>query len=125
MALSAANRSRLHATLACVIAGGLWWRTRAVAFATIGTIALVLFALAWINPRLYEPVQRLFTAFGRVLTAVFTWVVLGLVYFFVFTPLRVWNRIFGRDPLGLRAASNTGFLHEFRPKTLGQFERQY
>ena len=125
MPLSRANRSRLQATLGCVVAGVIWWRTRAPVFAAVWVLAIGLLALACFDPRRYEPVQRLFTTFGRIVTAAVTWIILGFVYFLIFTPLRHWSRIIGRDPLGSRPSSKGSFLHEFPAKALGRFERQY
>lgn len=125
MALTAANRSRLHATLACTITGLLWWRTRGITFAVIWIVALILLALACFNPRGYAPVQRLLDSFARILSATVTWVVLGLVYFLVFTPLRVWNRMLGRDPLHVRGPRKSSFLQNVSANSFGRFERQY
>jgi hypothetical protein len=125
MRLSSANRSRLQATVACAVAGLLWWRTRAPAFAVIWALAIGLLALACFDPRRYEPVQRLFTAFGRIVTATVTWVILGLVYFLIFTPMSLWNRILRRDPLDACRSTEGSFLHDFPAKALGRFERQY
>lgn len=125
MPLSRANRSRLQAALGCVVAGLLWWRTQAPAFAVVWILAIGLLALACFDPRRYEPVQRLFNAFSRMITAAVTWMVLGLVYFMVFTPLRLWNRLIGRDPLGSRRSPKASFLQDFPAKTLGRFEKQY
>jgi hypothetical protein len=125
MPLSSANRSRLHATVGCAVAGLLWWRTRAPAFAVVWALAIGLLALACLNPRRYEPVQRLFTTFGRIVTATITWIILGLVYFLIFTPAHWWNRLVGREPLGSRRSTDTSFFHDFPAKALGRFERQY
>ena len=125
MPLSSANRSRLQATVGCVVTGLVWWRTRAPAFAAVWALAIGLLALACFDPRRYEPVQRLFRMLGRIVTAAVTWLILGLVYFLVFTPMRLWNRMLGRDPLGSRRSTNASFLHEFPAKTLGRFGRQY
>lgn len=102
MPLAPANRARWHALLACVGTLVLWWRFPGPATVSLLALALSLALLSWISPRSYAPVQRGFDAVIRALLATITWCLLGLVYFGLFTPLRLWRTLRRTDPLQLR-----------------------
>ncbi len=56
---------------------------------------------AWLGPRLLAPLNRLWTRFGRLIHAVVSPVVLGLLFYAVITPTGLIMRALGKDPLGL------------------------
>jgi hypothetical protein len=117
---------RLQATIAC--AGGLvlWMRFGGVLAAALAGCFASLALIAWVAPARYVPVQRGFDFLTRVLVAGFSWVMLGLVYFGVFTPLRLIGVLVGRDPLGLKRPSDTTtYLRPMPAATTGRFNRQF
>jgi len=124
------TRMRFQATLAC--AGGLvlWWRLGGVVPAAFAGLLTSLALLAWVSPARYVPVQRGFDFVTRCLVSGFSWLMLGAVYFFVFTPLRMIGTLVGRDPLGSRrqragTADATTYLRPLPPATPGRFNRQF
>src|SRR5687767_10951590 len=102
MALAPTPRARLQATLAflgCLIFA---WRSNHVAMVVVAGVTAVLAATAWLAPPRYAPIQRVLDRAVHALLAGFTWFALALVYFGLFTPLRLWRTILRDDPLGLR-----------------------
>jgi hypothetical protein len=54
-------------------------------------------AVAWIRPRLLRPLNRLWMAFGLLLHRIVSPIVLGAMYFGLFTPIALAFRLKGRD----------------------------
>jgi len=65
-------------------------------------IAGVFAGVAVLRPRLLGPANRLWLAFGLLLHRVTSPLILGLLFFLVFTPMGLLMRAFGKDPLRLR-----------------------
>ena len=76
-----------------------WW---AIAIA----IAFALSALLW--PRQLAVLNRLWLRFGLLLSAVVSPIILGLLFYTTLLPIGVLMRIFGKDPLRLRADRTSG-----------------
>jgi ABC-type sulfate transport system permease subunit len=66
----------------------------------LGVAAAFLLA-ALVFPRVLGPLNRLWFRFGMLLHRVVSPVVLGVIYFLVFTPLGVLMRALGKRPLSL------------------------
>lgn len=100
-------------TKALRLFGFLW----SVVFAAVGTwpairhggsiriwaaaIAMAFVAVAAIRPGALRFPHRIWVATGYVVGSVMTRIVLGLVFFFVFTPIGLIKRLCGYDPLKL------------------------
>lgn len=126
MPLAPTTRARLQATLACGGACVLFtWRGGLGPTIVFG-VTVVFALMAWITPRVYAPVQRsLDRAVHLVLTA-FTWLLLGLLYLLVFTPLRIGRTFFGRDPLQRRIdPAAATYLSPIPPAAVNRFDRQF
>jgi hypothetical protein len=59
-------------------------------------------AIALLLPRLLTPLNRFWTRLGLVLQRVVSPVILGIMFFLVFTPMGFVMRLLGKDPLRLR-----------------------
>jgi thiol:disulfide interchange protein len=82
--------------------------------AGVGGLLAVLGAIA---PRALVCPNRAWMAFADALSFVSVRVVLGLLFFLVFTPLGAWRRWRGWDPLNRRtAAGRTSFWHAYSPR---------
>jgi hypothetical protein len=126
MALSTASRARLQATLA--VAGTLlfWWKHGGTVAAVIAIGATLLALGAWVAPAFYAPVQRGCDHVLKMLLAALTWTLLGFIYLIVFTPLHVWWKIRGRDPLRRRSDTQARtYLQPVPPAAAGHFDRQF
>ena len=119
-------RARVQATAAFVGGLVLWWRVGGVYLAVLAGVLALLTLLAWIAPERYKPMQRVFDMITRVFVAGFSWVMLGLVYFCLFTPIRLIGSMMGRDPLRLKPGrSNATYLSELPSAQTGRFDRQF
>jgi hypothetical protein len=67
-------------------------------FVAAGVFAL----LALMIPRMLHPLNLLWFKFGMLLHHVVSPIVLGLMFFVVFTPIGLWMRLIGKRPLNLR-----------------------
>jgi len=123
---SSITRARLQATLS--FAGGLvlWWRFGGVYLIVLVGLLAALALLAGVSPARHAPVQRVFDVVTRVLVAGFSWLLLGLMYFCVFTPMRLVGALWGHDPLRLKPdRSAATYLRELPPAPAGRFGRQF
>ena len=73
---------------------------------TLVAVSLVFLVLALLIPQALAPLNWLWTRFGLLLHKIVSPVVLGLLFFLVFTPIGIMMRVFGSDPLRLRFDSN-------------------
>jgi hypothetical protein len=65
-------------------------------------VAAAFLILALLEPAVLRPLNRLWMRLGRVLHAVVNPVVLGVLFYGVFTPMGLAMRLFGADLLRLR-----------------------
>jgi len=90
----------VFAGFCAVVAAYMLWHTR-IAFwswlAAAGTFALVAVTF----PLALRPLNLLWFRFGMLLHHVITPVVLGLMFYTVFTPIGLWMRLIGKRPLHL------------------------
>lgn len=94
--------------------------------AGIAGLTAALAFVAWTSPARYAPVQR---ALDRVLhgvLAALTWVLLGVIYFAVFAPLRLWRHLRGIDPLHRRPdPAAASYLSPLPLPAPDRFDRQF
>ncbi len=103
--LSAKELRRFGFTVAIPLAllGGVGiWRGHVVLPVVLGGLAVILTGLAVVGSRLLGPVHRVWMQVAHALGWFNTRVLLGLVYFFVMTPIGIVMRVMGRDPLDRR-----------------------
>jgi hypothetical protein len=125
MDLTPVTRARLQAALAVLIAVLIWWYHRGPLSAVLAAVATILALLAWLSPSHHAPVQRLLDRSARRLVAGFSWLVLALVYFGVFTPLRWLRACVCRPLLTLRPDRRDTYLQPLPPRPRQHFERQF
>ena len=77
------------------------WSSRPVRWWALAVSAAFLLA-AWVKPEVLAPLNRVWATFGRLLNKITNPVVLGLLFFGVFTPFGWVSRVFGRDALRLK-----------------------
>ncbi len=91
---------------------GGWWIYRGK-FITASHIALplgallILFGLLW--PRALVFPSRSWMLLAEGLSYITTRIILGFVFFLVITPIGVWKRLSGWDPLGRRGACSASY----------------
>ncbi|MGI6457697.1 MAG: SxtJ family membrane protein [bacterium] len=112
-----------------LISGIAVWKENWTAATILWTIAGVGFLLpALVFPAGLRPVFRYWMKFAFVLGWINQRVILSLVYYLVFTPISLIQRMIGRDPLERKPDSNQKTYwvdrsqEEYNPK---HFERQF
>jgi len=89
-------------------------------------VGALLFVLGTATPGLLGPVRRGWLASSRVLGRVNTAIFLGLVFFFVLTPLGFAFRLTGRDELARRRRRATGWVpYPERNRDRRHFEKMF
>ena len=66
-------------------------------------ISLIFLILGLINSRILKPLNKLWMYFGFLLGVIISPIVLGVIYFGLFTPIAVLMRMAGRDELKLKS----------------------
>jgi hypothetical protein len=70
-------------------------------------------------PVVLQPVYRAWMLLGSILGWINTRIILGVIFYMVFTPVGLLMRLFGRDPLSLRSSASDSYRvpREPRPGT--------
>ena len=69
---------------------------------TLGVIGLSFLVATLVNPDLLLPLNRLWMRFGLLLGMIISPIVMGIIFFGLFTPMSLTMRLFRRDELRLR-----------------------
>lgn len=96
----------------------LLYKQRATTAIIFGSIALFFLLFALVAPRLLEPIETVWMAFARIMGAINTRIIMGLLYLLVFVPLGLIFKLIGRDemrrkPWASRAQTN---WDDYRPR---------
>lgn len=81
------------------LAGLAWWRGHLAVATAVAAVAGLLFLAGLLVPRHLGPVYRAWMGFALLLSKVTTPIFMGIVFFFVITPVGLAMRIFGRNPV--------------------------
>jgi len=88
-----------------VAAGWFAWISSLV-WSSVFSSAAVLFAIVILaSPSALRPLNHLWSGFGILLGKIISPIVLGLIFFFLITPVAFVTRLFGRDELKMRRRS--------------------
>jgi hypothetical protein len=74
-------------------------------------LSLVFLIITIIRPNLFTFINKLWIQFGILLGKIISPVVMGLVFFFVVTPIGILVRIFKKDVMGLKRDANTYWIN--------------
>ena len=69
-------------------------------------LSVLFFVVTIIKADLLLPLNKLWMKIGLVLGKIISPIVLGLIFFIIFTPIGIITRLFGRDELNLKTVSN-------------------
>jgi type IV secretory pathway VirB3-like protein len=94
----------LFSAVFAIVAADLYWHQRAGYIVFTGLSALTLI-VALSRPRLLHGANRIWMAFGLLLSKIVSPVVLGILFLVVFMPIGLVMRLFGRDALKLKPRS--------------------
>jgi hypothetical protein len=86
-------------------------------------LSLVFLIITIIRPNLFTFINKLWIQFGILLGKIISPVVMGLVFFFVVTPIGILVRIFKKDVMGLKRNANTYWIK--REDKLQSMKKQF
>ena len=95
---------------------------------TISFIVSVLFLLITIlNADLLLPLNKLWMSFGLLLGNIVNPIILGIIFFLLFTPISLMMKLFGRDELKLKNSSHSTYWKECNNENFQKeiFEHQF
>ena len=79
-----------------------YFRENNMAFYVLGTCSIVFFLVALFKAEILKPLNKLWMSFGLVLGMIVSPIVMGAIFFLIFTPIGILMRLFGRDELLLQ-----------------------
>ena len=86
--------------------------------------ALFFLILGLLNSKLLGPLNKLWIKFGELLGKIISPIVMGIVYFFVVTPIGLIMRLFRKDILKIKFSKKNSYWIE-REKNIGPMKRQF
>jgi hypothetical protein len=82
-----------------VLGGILWWRGHLKTATVLGAIGAAFLLAGLLVPSQLGPVQRGWMGFALLLSKVTTPIFMGIVYFFVVSPIGLIMRALGKNPM--------------------------
>ena len=70
-------------------------------------LACLFMTISFTVPKIFEPLNFLWTIFGSLLHKITSPIALGAIYFFVVTPIGVFMRLIGKDLLQIKINKKT------------------
>ena len=110
-----------------VIAGYLFYKSKDVNTPLI-SLGFSFIASGFILPPILKPVYLLWMYFAIILGFIMTRVILGLVFYFIVSPIGIIGKIFGKEFLELKKNSVNNSYWNFKDKDINdqsEFERQF
>lgn len=89
-------------------------------------IGIVVGAIGLTGSRLAMPLYWAWLGIAFVLGNIMSRVIISLIYFLLFTPMRVLGNLLGRDKLQLKKKDSGSYWHDISlPKEIEKYERQF
>ena len=88
-------------------------------------LAFIVFLVTLLKADILLPFNKAWMFTGFLLGLIVSPIVLGLIFFGMFTPIAVFTRIIGRDELHLKSAKKSTYWINFDDKKIGSFKRQF
>jgi len=86
-------------------------------------VSLVFLIITIIKPNLFTFLNKLWVKFGFLLGKIISPIVMGLVFFFVVTPIGILVRIFKKDFIGLKIGASSYWIN--REDKLQSMKKQF
>lgn len=89
-------------------------------------ISLTFISITILKSDLLLPLNKLWMQFGFLLGLIISPIILGIIFFGIFTPFGITMRIFGRDELKLKPSStDTNWVQRSSQSQTTDFRRQF
>ena len=75
-------------------------------------ISFIFFILGILNSKILTPLNKLWFKFGIFLGKIVSPIIMGIIFFFVVTPIGILMRFFGKDVLNLKYNNNKSYWIE-------------
>ena len=75
----------------------------------LGIASVVFFLIATLKDDILRPLNKLWMIFGLILGMIVNPIVMGVVFFFIFTPIGIIMRVIGRDELQLQFKNKSSY----------------
>ena len=86
-------------------------------------LSLGFLIITFINPNLFTFLNKLWIKFGILLGKIISPIIMGLVFFFVVTPVGILVKIFKKDVMGLKRGKSSYWIN--REDKLQSMKRQF
>ena len=95
-------------------------------FYIFAIISIVFFLITSFRANILKPLNKLWMKFGLILGKIINPIVMGVIYFFIFSPIGILIRLFGRDELGLRIKNKkTYWIKRNKNLQTNSFRKQF
>ena len=109
-----------------IIAIYFYFKEINILFYTSGVISVFLFLITSFRANILKPLNKLWMKFGLILGKIINPIVMGIIYFFIFSPIGILMRLFGRDELGLRLKNKkTYWIKRNKDLQTNSFKKQF
>ena len=86
-----------------------YFRENSMAFYVLGSCSIVFFLVTLFKAEILKPLNKLWIGFGLVLGMIVSPIVMGVIFFMIFTPIGILMRLFGRDELLLQFKDKSSY----------------
>ena len=109
------------------LAAAYFYKVTSMAFAsTFSFISVIFMSVAIFKSDFLLPLNKLWMRFGFLLGMIVSPIVLGIIFFGIFTPVALLMRFFGRDELRLKCAKETNhWISRSEPIKSENFRNQF
>lgn len=109
-----------------IIAIYFYFKEIDIIFYMSGVISVFLFLISSFRANFLKPLNKLWMQFGLILGKIINPIVMGIIYFFIFSPIGILMRLFGRDELGLRLKNKkTYWIKRNKELQTNSFKKQF
>ena len=110
-----------------IVAGYSYYVNSFLWFSILGAFGLAFFIATIVRAEVLLPFNKMWMRFGLLLGMIVSPIVMGVIFFGIFTPISILMRLFGRDELRLRFNKKkmTHWVEREVSKELDAFENQF
>ena len=114
-------------TFVFIIMAGYFYFNKSLNLTYIfGVVAAVFILVTILKDELLLPLNRLWMRFGLLIGMIISPIVLGLIFFTLFSPVAIFMRLFGRDELHLKYKKKSSYwILRDEPIHADSFKRQF